>query len=260
MVPGKYERKELSDEEKLEMESVPYGEAVGMLLYISTRTRPDIGYATNEVARHLHCPTPNDWKNAKRIMRYLKGTKLMKLVLGGSIGDRKLVGYADADYASTPDGKSITGYAFIMGIGAITWSTRKQQTPALSTCEAEYMSLSAATQESIWISKIMKDYREKCGSMITILIYQDNQGAIALAKASGSHSRTKHINVRHHFIRDALKKRMIEIKYCPTDNMVADTCTKPLARDKFEKYRAMLGVKDYRLKGIVKARCLDSHQ
>ena len=136
--------------------------------------------------------------------------------------------------------RSTSGNVFLLGGGAITWSSRKQSSVALSTVEAEYMALSVATQEAVWLRHL----QEELGVTETgaTLIYEDNQGAISMAKNHVFHKRTKHVQIRYHFVREAVEQGTIILEYCRTDDMLADSFTKGLARDKFEKLRAGIGL------------------
>ena len=151
------------------------------------------------------------------------------------------MGYSDADWAGdVQDRRSTSGNVFLLGGGAITWSSRKQSSVALSTVEAEYMALSVATQEAIWLRHL----QEELGVTNTgpNLIYEDNQGAISMAKNPVFHKRTKHVQIRYHFMREAVEQGTITLEYCRTDEMLADSFTKALAHDQFEKLRAGIGL------------------
>ena len=177
---------------------------------------------------------------AKRILRYQKQTKDLNLTYVRN-SPEAIVGYSDADWAGdVQDRRSTSGNVFLLGGGAITWSSRKQSSVALSTVEAEYMALSVATQEAIWLRHL----QEELGVTNTgpTLIYEDNQGAISMAKNPVFHKRTKHVQIRYHFVREAVVQGTITLEYCRTDEMLADSFTKALARDQFEKLRAGIGL------------------
>lgn len=220
-----------SDEDaKQEMKKIPYQEAVGSLLFAAQVTRPDIQFAVNMVSRYNSNPGQAHWMAVKRIMRYLRGTTDTKLTYHR--GEHfNLNGYCDADWASDiTDRRSVTGYVFVQQGGAISWSSKKQQTVALSTTEAEYMAMSAATQEAIWIRNMHNEVYGTRGLIGTINIHGDNKSALALSdKTTAYHPRTKHIDIRHHFIRDAVIDNVVKFSYLKTDNMIADNLTKAVS-------------------------------
>lgn len=236
----------LTDEEyALEAQSmvdVPYKQAVGSLMYAMIATRPDLAYPISVVSQHMARPGSSHWVAVKRIMRYLKGTSDVRLCLGGD--NIVLSGYCDADYAGdTNDRRSTTGYMFKVGSGAVSWNSKRQQTTATSTVEAEYMATSHGTKEAIWLRQLMADVR--CTQEEATTIMCDNQGSMSLAKNPTHHSRTKHIDVQYHFIREKLEMKVIELKYCPTEHMVADVLTKALARDRHQRLVEAFGLKGF---------------
>ena len=224
--------------ETTELADVPYREAVGCLMYAMIGTRPDIAYAVSVASRYLENPEIKHWVLVKRIFRYLKGTS--NLCLMYQKGNLGLMGYSDADWAGDhKDRRSTTGFCFTMAGAAIIWLSKKQPCVSLSTTEAEYIALCAATQEAIWL----KSLATSMGITINqVTIKEDNQGCIALAKNTGNHGRTKHIDIKYHFIRDQVKAKNVELLYCPTAEMTADILTKPLERVKFERFRSYLGL------------------
>lgn len=212
-----------------EMRDVPYQEAVGSLLYAAQGTRPDIAFAVNVASRYNNNPGKQHWNAVKRIFSYLKGTSDFKLRYVSS-KNSKMIGFSDADWASdTDERKSTTGYVFMKSGGAITWGCRKQQTVALSTTEAEYMALSAATQEAMWLRNLNVELLNEDSSMS---IFCDSQSAISLACTDIYHPRSKHIDVRHHYIREKLATGEIAVTAVASECMVADILTKGLPRPK----------------------------
>ena len=210
----------------------PYREAVGKLMYAMVCSRPDIASAVRAVSKHLCGYGEQHWVAVKRIMRYLKGTSDMKLTFGGARVDERLVGYADADWGNDKDGrKSVTGYVFTFAGGPVSWCSRNQRTVALSSCEAEYMSLTEACRETTYLRLLLSELGHMQRGATTI--YEDNQGAIALAKNPEHHSRNKHIDMRHHFCRDMVESGAVEVVYMPTGEMPADALTKGLATEAF---------------------------
>jgi hypothetical protein len=179
-------------------------------------------------------------------MQYLKGTLDLKLCLGGK--DVSLRGYCDADWGGDAnEWRSTTGYVFLIGVGAVSWNYKRQLTIALSTTEAKYMAISQCTKEAIWLRKLMADVGLVQDGATSIMC--DNQGCIALAKKPTHHSRTKHIDIQHHFIQEKLESGELGLKYFPTQDMVADVWTKALAKERHQNLtRSMgLGVLDYLL-------------
>ena len=127
--------------------------------------------------------------------------------------------------------KSTTGYVFFIGDGAILWNRKRQLTVALSTMEAKYMAASHSVKEAMWFRLLMADVDCMLDGATTIKC--NNQGCITLAKNPKHHLRTKHIDVRHHFICEMIEDKVIELEYCPTEGMVADVLTKALAREHY---------------------------
>jgi hypothetical protein len=215
--------------------------AVGSLMYAMTCTRADIAFAVSTVSRFCSNYGTAHWVAVKRIMRYLKGTAHYRLQLGGG-AQVLLSGYCDADWAGDLDErKSTTGYAFYIGDGLVSWNSKRQTTVALSTAEAEYMAATQATKEALWLKQLLNEIGLTQSQ--PVLIRSDNQGCIALTKNPAYHSRTKHIDIRHHFIRDSVEVGDIELQYCATNDMVADVLTKALARDKHDQHTDTLGVR-----------------
>ena len=217
-----------------------YQSAIGSLMYLSVSTRPDISYAVSSLARFSSKPTKEHWTALKRLLRYLKGsTKYGILYMKG--GTSECIGFSDADWAGdTNDRKSTSGYVFMLSGGAVSWSSKKQKCVALSTAEAEYIALSSAVQESVWLRQLIKELENSPETPTRIL--EDNQSAIAMTKNPQFHGRAKHIDIRHHFIREQVSRGTVQLKYCPTTEMTADILTKGLSRETFSKLRAKSGV------------------
>jgi len=233
-----------------EMQGIPYKAAVGSLMYAMVGTRPDLAFPVSMVSQFMSRAGPSHWMAVKRIMRYLKGTMDLKLCLGGK--EVSLRGYCDADWGGDAnERRSTTGYVFFVGVGAISWNCKRQPTIALSTTEAEYMATSQCTKEAIWLRKLMADVGLVQDGATIIMC--DNQGCIALAKNPTHHSRTKHIDIQHHFIREKLESGEIGLKYCPTQDMVADVLTKALAKERHQNLTRSMGLRvlDYLQSGSV---------
>lgn len=179
----------------------------------------------NDVSRFNANPGKAHWVAVKRVLRYLKATSDYKLQYTRS-SSGALVGYTDADWASDVDKRrSCTGYVYKMCGAAISWASKRQPTVALSSTEAEYMALSASIQEAIWLKGFGRDLDPDLkGSPVEIQC--DNQSALTLAATDSFRARSKHIDVRHHYIRDKIVDKSINLVYTPTEEMVADSLTK----------------------------------
>lgn len=235
------EMSSITAEDEKEMKDVPYRQAVGSLMYVMVGTRPDLAVALSSVSRFMENPGPDHWTAVKRIFRYLRGTSQCGLNFVSHSGKVQLVGYCDADWAGDLDTrKSTTGYVFSVAGGSVTWNCKRQPTVALSSTEAEYMSLCAAGREAVWLRKLLMELGYDQVGPTTI--FADNQGSLALAKNPVYHSRTKHIDVQHHFIRELIQKKVIVLQYVPTADNVADVLTKPLPASKHLQFMKSMGL------------------
>lgn len=231
--------------EAAHMKKTPYREAIGSLMYAAVATRPDITFAVNTLSQFLNNPGELHWQAVKRVFRYLAGTKTFTLTYGNE--RHALLGYTDADGASQFHRHAISGYAFIIDGGAISWASRKQEIVTLSTAESEYVAATHAAKESIWLKRLIESLFKttrspSCPTTTPITLYCDNQAAIRLASDDNYHARTKHIDIRYHFIRKCIADKFINIKYCPTDDMTADILTKALPKHKVALHSHTLGI------------------
>ena len=213
-----------------------YQQAIGSLLYAALLTRPDIAYATSMLGRYASNPSPEHIKAIKRVFRYLKGTLDYNITYKGDYNSSPYItGYTDADYAGEKDEyKSTTGYIFYLANGPISYKSKLQSITAQSTTEAEYIALANSAKEATYIKALITElglYQQS-----NIPIYSDNNGAIQLANNPAYHERSKHINVRYHFIRQKLADNTISIHYIPTKNQKADGLTKPLTTKRFKEF------------------------
>ncbi|KAL5729604.1 hypothetical protein ACHQM5_002532 [Ranunculus cassubicifolius] len=216
-----------------------YRSLVGSLLYL-TNTRPDIEYSVSLLSRFMHEPSNLHFSAAKRILRYLQGTKNLGLKYMKE-DDTKLAGFTDSDWAgSVDDRKSTSGYVFRLGSKVISWSSKKQQTIALSSAEAEYIAATDATCEAAWLRRILTDLQQEDEAPTTI--HCDNKSAIAMTKNPVFHSRSKHIEIKHHFIRDYVSKGEIQLEYVNTNEQLADIFTKAISTEKFNYFRECLKI------------------
>ena len=215
------------------------------MTYISTATRPDISVAVSVLSSYMSEPSKDHWNGVKRIFRYLKETMNFGLKFTAEDEEREngdeLHGYSDANWAGDVDtGRSTSGYVFKVANCTVSWSSKKQASVTKSTTEAEYVTLSQATQEAIWLRRLLSDIG--CRSEEPTVIFEDNQGAIEISKNAKFHNRTKHIDVRFHFIREKVLLNEVKVIYLSTEEMLADVMTKELTKGKFEKLRNMLNI------------------
>ena len=230
-----------TQEDETAVDTKRYQELIGSLVYASVSTRPDISEAVGKLSQHMSRPNNEHWVGAKRVLRYLKGTAGFGLVYTKS-DHSQLRGYSDSDWAGCTDTRrSTSGYLFMIGNNVISWASKKQPVVALSTTEAEYIALCSATQEAVWLRRLLESIQHVQNGPTTIV--EDNQGTISMAKNLRDSSRTKHIDIRYHFNREAVEKNITKIEYCETGDMVADTFTKPLPKPAFEKHRASMNIR-----------------
>lgn len=215
-----------------------YQKLIGSLMYLAVLTRPDISFSVSFLSKFNNCNNSYHWKCAKRVLRYLKGTK--NYVIKFTKDDINLLGYVDADWGSDKaDRKSYTGYIFKLSGGPISWKSSKQKTVALSSTEAEYMALSDASKEAIYLRNLVYELTDKLDS---VTIFNDNQSAIKLSMNPIFHERSKHIDIRYHFIRETVDKNTIQLKYLETENMIADILTKSVGGTKHMYFVKGLGL------------------
>ena len=230
----------LATEDSEVVEQRQYRALVGALMHIGKYTRPDILNAVNILSRFLDKPSGSQWVAGKHVLRYLKGTAHLKLRYYKSSSEQ-LVGEADADWnGDISDRRSTTGYYFkLSGTGgAISWAVKKQQTVALSSCEAEYQSMAAAVQEALYLRQLLRDLGVPADGPTPI--GEDNQSCIRMCENPVLSKRTKHVDTKYHFIRERVADGTVDIYYVPTAEMAADLLTKPLAWVKVHKHRATL--------------------
>lgn len=200
---------------------------VGGLRYL-VHTRPDIAYTIGIVSRYMERPTKIHMNAVKRICRYVKGTLQYGLVYAKRRGNYILSGFSASDLAgSLDDRKSTGGMAFYLDENLIIWVSQKQHCVALSSCEAEFMAATAAACQAIWLQRVLNHITDKKSGPVTL--YIDNKSAVDLARNPVFHGRSKHIDLRYHFIRDCVKQGLIVIKHVRTSEQRVDILTKALA-------------------------------
>lgn len=230
----------LSESNLAELKTLPYRRLVGLLMYIAIGTRPDIALAVQKLCQFLSCYNYEHWEAAKRLLRYLKGTRELRLRLGGPV--IQLTGFTDASFACCPDTRrSVGAYCFTLGnSGVISWSARKQKTVAQSTTDSEYIACAESAREAVWIRSVLT-----CIGLAPqgpTPLSCDNEAARILSEDQVFHSRSKHIDIRYHYIRECCKNGSIIVRYVRSEENVADILTKPLAAPQFVQLRSFLGL------------------
>jgi len=219
-----------------------YQSLIGSLLYVQIGTRPDISFAVSRLAQYAANPSPQHLRLAKYVLSYLSGTVDTCLRYDGANGDG-LHGYSDSSLADqTDDRHSTSGYVYILINGAISWSSRKQKTVAQNTTEAEYMAMTDAANQAAWYRSFLSELGYTVDDPIPL--HGDNKGAIDLALNPVTGRRSKHIDIRHHVIREYIENGAISLVRTPTEEMVADGFTKSLPRAPFRQLNADMGLVD----------------
>jgi hypothetical protein len=216
-----------------------YKQIVESLMYLTT-TRPDMMFVVSLLSRYMECPTELHLQAAKRVFKYLKGTVSFGVFYkkGGFEG---LNVYSDSDYAGdVEDRKSTSGYVFMLSSGVVSWSSKKQFIVILFTTKAKFIAVASCACQKIKLQRILQQLGHNQEGSTTI--HCDNSSAIKLCKNLVLHGRSKHINVRFHFIRELTSMGVVEVTHCQTHNQIADIMTKPLKHDVFVKLRGLMGV------------------
>jgi transposase InsO family protein len=229
-----------------------YMEITGTVMYAAISTRPDITHSVHYLASHMQAPTLRHMQAAERVLRYLSGTKELGMVFGsrnGSmVGDSRgrraqvqvdVCAFADADWANDKgDRKSVSGWVAKLNGDPISWSSKKQRVVALSTCEAELYAEAAAIQEVLWLRGLMEELglNTQTGS----IVYGDNQSTLAVSHNGVKGERTKHVDVKYHFVTETVERGDVQLRWVPTAQQQADIFTKALPAPAFEVLRGQL--------------------
>jgi hypothetical protein len=255
-----------------------YQSTVGSVMYAMLGTRPDLAYSISTLGKFSSAPIMGHHSALKRVIRYLKQTTDVGILYDGSTldpeGFPELVCYTDSDWAGDrSDRRSTGGYVFLLLGGAVSWKSKKQGVVATSTAEAEYVALSEAVKESIWINRLLREIKtrtvekyefdeisyhdeetraqweptEITAPQLAIpaqVVYADNQSCIRISENPRDHARTKHIDIRYHFVRHAVYNGLVVVKHVPTAEMTADILTKSLPRDSHWRHLKGMGLRE----------------
>ncbi|KAJ9544434.1 hypothetical protein OSB04_024141 [Centaurea solstitialis] len=225
----------VSSQDKDKMKSIPYASAIGSIMYAMICTRPDVAYSVSVTSRYQQNPGEAHWVVVKNILKYLRRTKEMFLVFGGSEDEISVTGFTDASFQTDRDDfRSQSWYVFILNRGAISCKSSKQNTIADSTTEAEYVAALDAAKEAVWLSNFISDLRVVTSISRPVDIYCDNSGVVAHAKEPREHHKSRHVLRKYHLIREIIGRGEVRICKILTDENVADPLIKPLARVKHE--------------------------
>jgi hypothetical protein len=241
-----------------------YAHLNGRLLHLAMNTRPDIAFAVARLTQYTIKPNSQCWAALKRLIRYLKGIRTKGIIYGAQLNPEitdddacHIKGYTDSDWAGDISTcKSISEYLFLGAGVPIAWGFNKQPIVALSTCEAEYVAISDASREAIWLRNLLAEIDLFSAPVISLPqsyepnyippmpMTMDNQEAIALVTLESQNRRTRHINVRYHYIRECIESGTIAPHYTPISEMLADGFTKALDRLKFVTFVSSIGMRD----------------
>eukprot|EP00253_Pinus_taeda_P027298 PITA_27298 len=231
--------KNIDASEDKDVDPTLYRQLIGSRMYL-VNTRPDICYTVNTLSQFMVEPKRAHWVVTKLVLRYIQGTIEHGLLYTRG-NDIRLSGFTDADWAgSSVDRKSTIGYCFNIGSRMTSWCSRKQKFVALSSAEAEYMVASTTSCEAIWLRKLLVNLLRR--RMEATRIMCDNQSCIKLSENPVFHDRSKHIDIRCHFVRDRVQRGALWFRYTPTGEQVADILTKALGRTKFVHFREKMGM------------------
>ncbi|XP_042958165.1 secreted RxLR effector protein 161-like [Carya illinoinensis] len=227
-----------SDSTSKSIDPTLYKSRIGSLLYITT-SRPNITFSVGVCARFQAKPKQSHLTAVKRILKYLSATVDYGIWYSRD-SNLSMAGYFDANWASNVDDrKSTTSGYFYVGSKLVAWMSKKQNSISLSTVEAEYIAAGSCCTQLLWMKKMFEDYGFSQDAMT---IHWDNTSANSISNNPVQHSRTKHIDIRHHFIRDLVETKVVSLEYINTEHQLADLFTKPLDGLRFEFLRKAIGL------------------
>jgi hypothetical protein len=242
-----------NDEDREAMTQPPFNQytgVVGKCMYLANCTRPDIAYTVRELARFMSNYGKSHYYAAKKLLRYLQGTRSRGIVYG-DVADPSPIfrAFADSDWAGSENRKSISGYLIECGGGPIAWSSKQQLTVATSSCEAEYVACAHCARQTIWLRALFAELGFPQNDASPLLC--DNRGAVACSHDPHSHSRMKHIDITEHFIRDCVNRGVIDVQHIPGVENPADLLTKSLTNLTHTKWvnRIRLNIQQEMLEG-----------
>ncbi|XP_062085394.1 secreted RxLR effector protein 161-like [Humulus lupulus] len=232
----------ISKEDIEYMNNIPYSNAVGSITYLMVCTRPDLAHVMSVLSKYMASPGKEYWQAMKWTLRYLASTAKVGLIYKRKHSITDLEGYCDADNAGDRDSKrSISVYFFLIGGNCVSWKVQIQPVVALSTTESEYIAVTEVIKEALWLRGLLE---EVIGYKKTPTMYSDSRSCMHLCKNLVFHDRTKHVEIKYHFIRDKITEGHVSILKVPTEENPADMGTKVVTLHKFKLCMNLLGV-DY---------------
>ncbi|BDD54388.1 hypothetical protein MAP00_009257 [Monascus purpureus] len=226
-----------------------YQRGVGCLTWLATKTRPDLSRTVGVLSQYHAKPTQKAWRALIHAIRYLKGSinrqityhKATEPITSDLLMPRC---YTDSDWGGqlTGNRRSVSGYIFLLAGAPIAWKSRKQTSVALSSNEAEYMALSEASRDALWLRNLINELNVLPTECPPITLYIDNQGAHAMAEAELTTKRSKHIDIRYHYVREKIQDGIVKLQACPTKEQAADGLTKPLRTEQFDHFLQLTGI------------------
>lgn len=229
-----------------------YRGIIGSLMFAAVGTRPDIAFATSSLSRYLDQPTKAREAAARNLCGYLEATKHWGIFYEAG-KDLKLCGYADASYGREKDKRSRTGYLIFITNAPVYWGARRQTLVTLSTSEAEYVSLAESCRDVKTVLNLLSELGRATDRYV--VCYEDNQTAKKMAEELTT-KRSKHIDIKYHYVRELCAKKTIELEDCRSELMVADALTKALPKVAFVKHRShMMKHRCYRCSVVSTSLC-----
>ncbi|XP_031285016.1 secreted RxLR effector protein 161-like [Pistacia vera] len=222
------------------MDTVPYASVIGSIMYAMVSTRLDLSFAISLLSRFMYNPRSDNWTALKWVVRYINSSLSVGLKYYKRTTMLDLVGFIDSDFVGDKDTrKSTTAYYFTLGGNYISWKSQLQPTVALLSTEVEYIAIADVFREAIWLQGMLSKANLFDGK---VTIYSNSQSVILLSKNPIYHERTKHVDVRFHFVRDLVTQRVVELKKVTTEENPADMGTKVITLAKFKHCLKLLSV------------------
>ena len=226
-----------------------YCKRIGSMMFAMIYTRLDVCFAMSKLSQYMSNPGSHHGIAIKQLLRYFRSTASYQMRIGPtkeSIDRERIRIYCDSDFgAHKDDRRSVLGYVAMFGGCAVSWASRRQKSVSTSTTEAEYMALSAACKQGMWIRNFLKEINRTSYIGVnrhTLRIYEDNEGVISQVHNPKVQDRSKHIDIAYHYTRERKEFNDIDVKYVNTKRMIADGLTKPLVKEAFKDFRSMLGL------------------